>query len=183
LNNHIYFGEATMKLKEVGFFLGIEEKLGLYNGIKIRYQTYIQPEQNVVLTLEESVNNEIGFCHLYGVWKLKPEVYPDNFFHNHPYCDGVGPNFVNTSTSIGYLDANTIHAPEIASTKFDQVWDIYSYYLNCVNFTKWEIQPDLTAILSKERLFNSHYIFTSEQRLLKNIEKLNIDPADFAIKV
>jgi hypothetical protein len=165
------------------FYLESNKNLGLYQGYEIRYQTYINSDQHTVITLEESHQNKIDSCHLYSVWKLKPKSNQYTFCSNHPFCIGVKPGYFHTRENFYNIDFNILQAPQVASPIFTQVWDSYLYYLDKVEFKTWEIQPNLTPILTRERRHCDQIIFKAEERLLMNIQKLGLNPADFGITI
>jgi hypothetical protein len=183
LNNHTFFGEAHIIIKNNGFLVGeVEGHAPEYNRTG-RYANYIHPSNHVVLTVEESSPNEIDSCHIYGVWKLKPECDRRLFLANHPLCEGTSPNNIDAVSNFDNANLDDAQAPDISSCLFMQVWSVYEYYLNTVDFIPWEIQPDLTPLLTKRTHFNVHDVQKPDQRLVYNIKKLKLNPADFGITV
>jgi hypothetical protein len=183
LDDHIYFSAAGLKLREAGFLLGIEENLGLYQAEKIRFQTFIHPNQHVVITLEESHQNKIESCHMYCVMTLKSGINPNDFVYKHPFCNSLNPRFLNTIKHFSNLDSTNLHSPKLESSSFHDIWATYLYYTDHVLFTKWMIKPDLVHILGRKVRECDRIFFGSRERLLKNIQILDLDPLDFGIKV
>jgi hypothetical protein len=183
LNNHTFFGEAHISIINKGFLVGEIEGRGPIFDRTGRYTNYIHPSNHIVLTLEESTPNEIDSCHLYGVWRLKPECDRELFLANHPLCQGTSPNNIEAVSNFDYSTIDLVQTPVISSCFFEQVWSVYEYYLTLVDFIPWETQPDLTPLLTKRTHFNTHDVQKPDQRLVYNIKKLNLNPADFGITV
>ena len=196
MNDLTTFSGAEAELLERGFLLGFENTSKTDSDTKPQpFKIFIQPVNQVLITLEGRGDDEVFICQMMSVWKLKSDEDSRKFYLEMPCLDGTQPKTNHDDATPRYtLDIN--YQRSFDPTSLANMLIFYDLLVQYAEFLIWEKQPNLELLNFVEKLAQNRQIVAScesgkfdstlwdmlnQHRLRFSVVRLGLDPINFGL--